>query len=393
MLLAITVLASAGSASAQSPAAPQTRMASAEEVHKFRADYIAYLDSAQELTAQMGLAKSAALFAQAKKQFETLSFEQLQFLSGSFVGDSPFGDPSFNVQAKKMRSAAKKIEAKSLAAKEGAGVATASKGNDLAAPLSGGLPSAPFSDVCGGDAPMSTELYFGLLNGLNLARTIHAGFSRGCDQTVLGTNAALGCIVFDIALAAAEGAFEAAEFCFDDIDGALIEGSYSRLEHIHGNIESSVANDNANASNIVANDNSNRAQIVANDNANKSAIVANDNANTASIIANDNTNTAAIIANDNANFIALRSLLLRTQIEANLAEGQPVGLYLTPAAQGGQLDLVRTIVTETMARITAAGGSVGTAQSFLTQADAAKAAGQFKTAYDLYCKAYRMAVK
>ncbi len=54
-----------------------------------------------------------------------------------------------------------------------------------------------------------------------------------------------------------------------------------------------------------------------------------------------------------------------------------------------RLDLVQQIVTLTLANIQAAGGSIGNAQSFLTQANADKAAGNFKSAYDNYRKAYK----
>ena len=138
------------------------------------------------------------------------------------------------------------------------------------------------------------------------------------------------------------------------------------------------------------------ATIVNNNNTNTANIIANDNSNRATIIANDNINRALIIANDNANATALRDLLLRTQIEADLAEADsatPVGWYLTPTGNGGHLDLVQTIVTQTLANILAAGGSIGNAESFLGRANADKAAGKFKSAYDNYRKAYKAAAK
>ncbi|MGI9166941.1 MAG: hypothetical protein ACR2G5_11265 [Pyrinomonadaceae bacterium] len=134
--------------------------------------------------------------------------------------------------------------------------------------------------------------------------------------------------------------------------------------------------------------------IVNNDNSNTATINNNITAAKTEIVNNDNTNTANIIANDNANANALRDLLLRTQIEADLAEADsatPVAWYLTPTANGGHLNLVQAIVTETLGNILAAGGSIGNAQSFLTRANADKAAGNFKSAYDNYRKAYKAA--
>jgi len=92
--------------------------------------------------------------------------------------------------------------------------------------------------------------------------------------------------------------------------------------------------------------------------------------------------------------MALNDSILRSQIEADLAtesNGVKVAWYMTPTANGGKLDLVQQIVTLTLANIQAAGGSIGNAQSFLTKANQDKAAGNFKSAYDNYRKAYKAA--
>ncbi|HZM91683.1 MAG TPA: hypothetical protein VFF31_34505 [Blastocatellia bacterium] len=128
----------------------------------------------------------------------------------------------------------------------------------------------------------------------------------------------------------------------------------------------------------------------------KNTVAAKVDANAATIMDNDNANKTSIVNNDNANKNELRDLMLRTQIEADLAQADsatPVALYLTPTAKGGYLDLVQTIVTQTLANIQAAGGDVSAAQSLLTQANTAKTAGQFKAAYALYRKAYKAASK
>jgi hypothetical protein len=157
------------------------------------------------------------------------------------------------------------------------------------------------------------------------------------------------------------------------------------------------------ANNIITNDNSNRDIILGKLDENTTIIttkiddsatliITNDNQNKTQIINNDNQNKTQIINNDNAN----RDFLLRTQIEADLAQVEgatPVALYQLPASQGGYLELTRSIVEETIARIQAAGGTTGTALKFLNTADAYKAAGNFKAAYDNYRKAYRAASK
>jgi hypothetical protein len=157
---------------------------------------------------------------------------------------------------------------------------------------------------------------------------------------------------------------------------------------------------------IIPNDNSNKTEIVTNDDDNKDIILAELAKNTTTIttkigdtgtliINNDNQNKTQIITNDNNNKNELRDLILRSQIEADLSQpdgSSPIALYELPAPNG-YLDLVQTIVTQTIARIQAAGGTTGTALSFLNTANAFKAAGNFKAAYDNYRKAYRAASK
>ncbi len=167
-----------------------------------------------------------------------------------------------------------------------------------------------------------------------------------------------------------------------------------------------VNNDNSNKTMIVNNDNLNAATLNTNLTTAKNMIVANDNTNTANIITNANTNTANIItnANNNTAFLdgqitaaknELRDLILRTQIEADLAENDNasyVALYVTPTAQGGYLDFVQFIVTDTLAKMQASGINTKNAQSFLNKANADKASGDYKSAYANYRKAYKAAV-
>lgn len=137
-------------------------------------------------------------------------------------------------------------------------------------------------------------------------------------------------------------------------------------------------------------------EIINNDNSNKTAIINNDNSNKTAIINNDNANLATILASLNQVKGELRDLILRTQIEADLAEvdgATPVALYEIPTAKGGYLNLVQTIVTQTIANVLAAGGTVSNAQTFLDKGNTDKRAGKFKSAYDNYRKAYKAAAK
>jgi hypothetical protein len=95
-----------------------------------------------------------------------------------------------------------------------------------------------------------------------------------------------------------------------------------------------------------------------------------------------------------ANLAAFQAQNLRLAIEANLSNGTnsaAIGLFELPSAQGGFLDLARSIVVDTIQKIQATGQGVGSAQMFLNKGDQQLAAGQFKNAYDSYRQAYQTA--
>jgi hypothetical protein len=103
--------------------------------------------------------------------------------------------------------------------------------------------------------------------------------------------------------------------------------------------------------------------------------------------ANDKLDNLTVVVEDQGD------LALRMQIEADLSEpgNHPVALFEVPASAGGYLDLTRDIVADTIAKMRAAGQSVGRAEAELAGGDAARAAGDFKGAYREYGKAYRSA--
>ena len=193
----------------------------------------------------------------------------------------------------------------------------------------------------------------------------------------------------------------------EDIEGIVGDAKTETIENSDSNKSDIIDNANQNESKlstelgdaktaIINNDNTNKTTIVNNDNANKTAIINNDNANTATLNTAITNAKNEIIANANANKEELRLLILRTQIEADLStesSGVKVGAYLLPTARGGYLDMVQQLVTQTLANVRAAGGSIGTAQSFLDTANSQKAAGNFKGAYDNYRRAYKTALQ
>lgn len=150
----------------------------------------------------------------------------------------------------------------------------------------------------------------------------------------------------------------------------------------------------------------------------KTAIINNDNTNTTTILTAIDTARNLIVADAHANKDEMKNLLLRTQIEADLAstDGSTfVALYETPATicrvslndrglpqfatlppagpiaipQCGLLDLVRSIVRDTITNV----GAGTNAQSFYVTAEAQRADGKYKAAYTSYRQAYKAASK
>jgi hypothetical protein len=276
------------------------------------------------------------------------------------------------------------------------------KSASLLAPLpaSPGFPDAdPIDSGCNGVDISSATRYTQLI-AKETTNSILAAAAWVCNEDILGENGSAACVPLAIAADVANGFFDTSAWCAGEVTANQVDGNYRRLDHIHNDladaITSIIDNNNKNTTSIINNNNANTTTLFNNDNANRALIINNDNTNRTLIINNDNANLATIINNANANKNELRDLILRTQIEADLAmvDGSVVvALYETPTAAGGYLDLVGAIVAQTLANIQAAGGNVSNAQGFLDDATAAKAAGNFKGAYALYRKAYKAAGK
>jgi hypothetical protein len=104
-----------------------------------------------------------------------------------------------------------------------------------------------------------------------------------------------------------------------------------------------------------------------------------------------NTNILTLTANVAAN----NALNIRLHIEEDLANpgNHPIGLFELPTAQGGYLELARSIVADVIAKTTASGQGVGNSQSFMSSGDDLRTAGKYKEAYAAYGKAYQAATK
>jgi hypothetical protein len=132
-------------------------------------------------------------------------------------------------------------------------------GYDDVKPLTPGFPNAvgypttgwcPFSpDRSNADALLiAQDVLAGARVLLEAAEVLWSGLSRACDETIVvlgeGGNTSIACIPADVVLFAAELAVgvgetvvEHIDFCDAAVDAAEIEGSYERLGHLHGDIE------------------------------------------------------------------------------------------------------------------------------------------------------------
>lgn len=83
----------------------------------------------------------------------------------------------------------------------------------------------------------------------------------------------------------------------------------------------------------------------------------------------------------------------RMQIEDALQAGEHVGLFQRPAVAGGRLEIVRDVVTDTIAGLRAAGQPVYNAELELSRGNTAFARREYKKAYEHYIAAYQEAVR
>jgi hypothetical protein len=207
----------------------------------------------------------------------------------------------------------------------------------------------------------------------------------------------------------------------DDCNGDAFEADITgKVDAIPGLISTSTSttatNISTSTSTTATNITTAKTAIIANDDANKTTIVNNDNANTLALTNLINATRTAIINNANDNKDEVKNLLLRTQIEADLSstDGSAfVALYETPSnvclpslndkglpqlaaslnapapIQCGLLDLVQSIVRDTIANV----GAGTNAQNFYASAVAQKNAGKYKQAYASFRQAYKAAGK
>jgi hypothetical protein len=444
LLMMLTVFsiipANAQSSGNQARETPEQVQYSSEELESLRGKLLELVDTVKDFseTLKPGDVQSANSLSRARVQIEQYSTKELNSLRASL-------DPSkMNGGLENARTVLNdfKPALQAYQARNSLVVKGVSMENSVAFPPVD-APDAVCAALVGSGRP-SSALVIAADAVYMAAKIVDVALNRGCQQVAVavvlgeggGGNASLACVVSDGVLLAAETLRNKIQSCDDDFSKRLIDASVARLEHVHTDLEDSVANDNANkttitgavttaSNNIVNNDNTNKSTILANDNTNKNtivtaisnsqgAIVDNANGNTTTlttaisntqtaIINNDNTNKATIVANDNANAATLSNLLLRLQIEADLAAADsatPVALFVTPATscglsaplnQCGLLGLVRQIVVQTISNLN--GSNTSQANSSLAKGDQYRNAGQYAAAYQQYRLAYKTAVK
>lgn len=79
-------------------------------------------------------------------------------------------------------------------------------------------------------------------------------------------------------------------------------------------------------------------------------------------------------------------------IENACLENKHLPTVYLPPAQGGQLDVVRQKVADTIANVLASGETVNNAQAFLNSGDTKEVQGRYKAAFTSYCQALCLAV-
>jgi len=88
----------------------------------------------------------------------------------------------------------------------------------------------------------------------------------------------------------------------------------------------------------------------------------------------------------------LEDLTVRLEIERALQQGLPYGSIYLPEANGGRLEVVRRIVSETIQNVLNSGETANAAGDKLAAGDMQRVGGHFKEAFRLYCAAYKAAV-
>jgi hypothetical protein len=332
LILGLTAILSTGlTARVQARDASAPNLATPEAVQSFRQNFNLALDNMQVVFERTRSSKGRQLVADAKQRMQNVTDEDI---ARTFARGGVPDLLQFVTATRKLTGAIDR-----------SGTRPMGQAGDFTTPQSSPFPGSPgILGECG-SILHSSGFTFGALVAQQIARAIIEAAQFACEEVVVilgeGGNGSAVCIPLAIAADAAAIPYELASFCGGEEDSAVLQGSYDRLEHIHGDLDAA-------RNQILANDNSNLNQILNNDNSNTTTILNNTNANTTQIINNSNSNTDNILAAIGAN----ADLAESHEIEMNLANDScPAWIYTPEYADtahtirlGGRFEKVVTVV-------------------------------------------------
>lgn len=264
---------------------------------------------------------------------------------------------------------------------------------------SAGYPtSVDYPTVC------SVEIYpAGLLAALvvkNVAEAALAAAEYFCTQTIpvplIGgcISTASACTGLSIVASVANIGFELSSFCAAERYGSRLSSADERLVHLHADMESRDTTQAAAftslrgqldgvQSNLTSRANSLDAQVVTM----RNTLTTRSNSIDSSIAS-----ARATLDQEQATTLVLGR---RLEIERVLSEQrqQDVVSLILPASGGGDLDLVRQIVSETIAKFQSAGLQIDQAQNYYNAGVAAQGSLQYREAFRQFALAYQQCVR
>ena len=371
-------------------------------IEEFREEYLKYLTeleydmrlfntipAVQQRLNRAGL-KTSAMFAAAKASLSEMSTEDLTKVRSVYAKFPGWREMPEGLIKPELRQ---ELEARLNAGKTGAVITMSALADDCSAGINAGTTNTDISVSKGFQIAAQGVMEALPTDGLTIA------------LRAIATTAYIGTQVSTLALETLKG-------IKDDCENKSFQTDITgKVAAIPGLISASTSTTATNITNA-------KTDIINNDNANTTTIVNNDNANTVTILAAVEAAKTYIVTDAHANKDEMKNLLLRTQIEADLSstDGSTfVALYETPSnvcltslndkglpqtvslpgfptitiTQCGLLDLVRSIVRDTIANV----GAGTNAQSFFATAEAQRTAGKYKEAYASYRRAYKAASK
>lgn len=257
--------------------------------------------------------------------------------------------------------------------------------------------NATYTVDCNRSVRLSFEDRTALRSGLLIAEGIRDIARRLCDQTYMvlgiGSNFSLICIVTDLVYHSLRVLEEFPALCDEIIDAAEIEGSYDRLFWIHGQFET---HDTTVDAAVGAHQTSVIAGIASAELELTTDIEEHDGNIKLKLATHDFDIKLQVGQHDadiKAQILADAAFFRRTAIERALRRDMRLASIYLPAAQGGLMEEVVTIVEGVVADVVTSGEPANSAQVYLGRANTEINAGRYKRAWGQLSLAYFDAVK